>query len=661
MAFSNGMDQSRQNRFVTAAEATFMVPNPNATPYIRMDVGSDGNGLSTPQKWNEHLADGMNDPVGRALAGEEGLITRAFSPRYRELEIVERGVYGLPVSDTEIDTNTRRKIVWTYPKFGAPAIETVTGYYGLDGGAAELRGGKVQSYDINVTRNADGGSVSGNITYHFNWLTLRSDMPNTTPRSEVQTLEFPEDEPVSTFQALAVRKYGTVPLSAEFTIAGTASTYRAALKAAIEEIFGGTWTVTGTLTDVTDGTYGDLRRYGTLTATAGGAAANMDHPAIEIISGEYQTWDVTGGDSDADYSYGGATAKVLGQTASTIQTDVRTTGGSKALVVVKGSSTATVTGTVATVAGAGDGSINGDYTESGTSGGKKQYVRSGNNKIFWVTNRWLINDASSNSIYENTSDTLTPPSSGWVTLFGQTGPAPTISGLVGTPGSAHYAFFFPITAGNVTTQTVAGTGSVTATVQTGLSLATGVVVETTTNGSAGDGATVLNSPYLEPTQARVYIATDDDDLASIDMDDMPDELGAGGDPHLLLTCPTSSFSKADMWKAFYPLNGKLNPTDFVAGAATTQASCALPNDMSDNSDCRFLHDAQTGCSAPGFWFSRRWVCNDGYEYWEDVYVTRMDAPEFGNDNDISMKGFGLGKTYNPEGTGSERKTLILPL
>lgn len=168
MATSKGLQLARQNKFYTAAELGFMVVDPAAPTIVRTDVGSDGNGLQEQQTWAQFMVDGDNLVDSTALVGKEGSVTRTFMPTYRLMENVWRGVAGLPISDTLIDGGTRRKIVWIDPDQSSPAIETVTGYYGVPEAAARMLGGKVRSFNIDVSRGENGGQVSGNIEYHFN-------------------------------------------------------------------------------------------------------------------------------------------------------------------------------------------------------------------------------------------------------------------------------------------------------------------------------------------------------------------------------------------------------------------------------------------------------------------------------------------------------------
>ena len=76
MAVQRGLDQARQNALITIPEIAFMNLDRNGIPIYRSDVGSDGNGLTNPQNWVEHTADGRFLTEATALVGEEGLITR---------------------------------------------------------------------------------------------------------------------------------------------------------------------------------------------------------------------------------------------------------------------------------------------------------------------------------------------------------------------------------------------------------------------------------------------------------------------------------------------------------------------------------------------------------------------------------------------------------
>jgi hypothetical protein len=120
------------------------------------------------------------------------------------------------------------------------------------------------------------------------------------------------------------------------------ATAAANLKAALETLVGGTWTVTGTLTAT--GTTPNQTFSGSLIATAGGTLLDSDVPQVLIVGGEVAHWVVTGGDSDADYAFASAAARALGQTAAQRQTDIRAVGGDYANVIVSGSEAAPTAG-----------------------------------------------------------------------------------------------------------------------------------------------------------------------------------------------------------------------------------------------------------------------------------------------------------------------------
>lgn len=163
-----GLAPARQNKTITVPEATFMVPDAGGTPTVRDDFGTDGGGLSNPQDWSMHDSDGRTVQSSSALTGESAMLSRTFMPAYDLMPLVLRNVMGLPVSDTTVDTNTRRLRTWIDPEFGAPAIETITAYHGPEGDPVRLTGGKTQQWSLDVARSSNGGTCGGNIDIEFN-------------------------------------------------------------------------------------------------------------------------------------------------------------------------------------------------------------------------------------------------------------------------------------------------------------------------------------------------------------------------------------------------------------------------------------------------------------------------------------------------------------
>jgi hypothetical protein len=236
--------------------------------------------------------------------------------------------------------------------------------------------------------------------------------------------------------------------------------------------------------------------------------------------------------------------------------------------------------------------------------------------------------------------------------------------VVGTSAddAATWLVMFPYSVGNKAVGVVTGTGAVVSTVTQGTVAAVDTFIKeaTTRNGSTGDDITWDTTPYLHSDDVRYYLATDSDDLATIDMDDMPDEYGNEGDSHLLANAGAATFSMSDLWKVYYGLNAKRYATQFSPGARTTALSILLPHDMSDGADARFVRDTAEACMATGFWIRRAVIC-DGYEWWEDVFVGRSEAQGRENDGDLYFSNFSLTKMREPSGAANCRFTLILPV
>lgn len=146
--------------------------------------------------------------------------------------------------------------------------------------------------------------------------------------NEVQTLTFTN---VPALQQLALRKINTTVLGTVFHASDTTTT----MKARVEELYGTTATVTGSLSSSTDGVTGETLYSGTWTITFSGNAAGINQTQMEVVSGEVQTATIAGAFTSGTYN---AAALALGASAATFQAALRVTGGNYANVVVAGSS-----------------------------------------------------------------------------------------------------------------------------------------------------------------------------------------------------------------------------------------------------------------------------------------------------------------------------------
>ena len=162
--------------------------------------------------------------------------------------------------------------------------------------------------------------------------------------NEIQSLAIVD---IRANQSLSLKKTGVATLSTAFKMTDSNAT----IKAAAEEVFGGTITATKSVTTSADGATGETIYNGTISFTFAGSLAQTDVPLIVLVSGEYHTYVVTSGDSDSDYGYAGSTGAALGFNAATFQTAIRATGGVKAAIIVKGSSVAPVVGSLLTTGG----------------------------------------------------------------------------------------------------------------------------------------------------------------------------------------------------------------------------------------------------------------------------------------------------------------------
>jgi len=165
---TKGLPVARTNSVWTRAEIDFMRPGYFGQTIFRSDVGSDGTGLANPQNWSTHIADGRLISQGNSLTGEMASLSRAYMPRPRLFDDFMRNVCGLPSVNIQIDGNTRSQTTYIFPDSDAPAIEPITIYHGLPTDAARIAGARVVSYNEDISRVADGGTVGGNVVFEGN-------------------------------------------------------------------------------------------------------------------------------------------------------------------------------------------------------------------------------------------------------------------------------------------------------------------------------------------------------------------------------------------------------------------------------------------------------------------------------------------------------------
>jgi len=167
MAVSTGYDMAQQNAIYMREESAFLVDNNSGLVIHRPDFQTGGNAFQRMQEWVEHTADGFTSAQGRALTSENATVSGTWAPHYRSLEHVLRGICGAPTTDTTIDGGTRRKLVFAFPKQGAPSVATYGVWYVPADLAIMSCGGILTALDLTTQRNGGGGTVSGNISYMF--------------------------------------------------------------------------------------------------------------------------------------------------------------------------------------------------------------------------------------------------------------------------------------------------------------------------------------------------------------------------------------------------------------------------------------------------------------------------------------------------------------
>lgn len=600
MAVTSPRTPARAKRAFSVPESSFLVPS-GAAPLTRTDLGSDGNGMARIQNWVEQITDGATSAAGRALTGEEGTISRNLMMRYRTAEDVLRAWIGLPVSDVDIEAAARRKLVFEVPDVGSNPVETNTFYYGLPAGnVAELNGGKVRSWNIDVVRNGDGGTTSGNIEYHFNWVKRTGSLPGGAAASEVKRIILD-----------AATGNGSIVIpDSDLGSGGTVTVVPAVSAATLQGLIEAVAAVGSGNAVVA----GSSLAYGYATPSAATASAGT---ATGAIAGDLGTtyWTTAGAWDD------GATDIVwlqidLGVARKIDRVSLHTEAyeGSPNTFRIRMSNDATFATSVI---------------------GYQQTQNGGGNDLAAGWNDFAI---SNSTAYR------------YVRI-----------GISGTADDGDVRINEVRVRGLATgTYTVTFQGSLAnMNIEDWTTVTSGYITNTQTQGSGGTGPEIPTGPFLQPDHRRVYLATDDDDLAEIDTASMPDNYGVGGDAHLLASAYASGYTFGDWFNVFYSFQGLRHATDFVPGAQNVSSYVTMPVDFDSLSDCEWLEKTADGCAATGFWISYRDVCG-GFEMWVDIYVTRTEAPGYGADNDVDSRTFTFGRAINPSGEASLRITLILP-
>ena len=644
MALSKGLQFARQNRFYTVVEAGFMIPDPAAPTLVRRDVGSDGNGLNEGQQWNQFMVDGDNLVDSAALVGKEGSVTRSFMPTYRLMENIWRGVAGLPTTDILIEGGTRREITWIDPEQGSPAIETVTGYYGTPDGAARLLGGKIRSFNIDVSRGENGGQVTGNIEYHFNAVDRGVFIPNASSMNALYRFSAQRAVGGATFmvgaytmtptgkrQVITFSGAGPVTiggLTVDITTPESVATFLGRLKTAFPAR--STLTATGTITAAVAGTTDSFTASG---FSDGNANGNYTKNAA-LKNGQPYFLESGGGISGGIYWSGSRWWWGHGDPSNNFQ-DIG--GGTNANTPLAGWPAGVV---FSNVVGSGGtpASVNITLTDNPSAGAQADFV-----------------------VSSNATSTSTPYSSGGGFAYQNVT-------LAKTDTAAQIKAKFE--AAGLTTVMVTGAATDTtftvevlnpSNTRVDVQKVSGIGWSYSCRRLGGVEALVYSTgPRLLPNHWKSYVAINNADLASINMDDVPELTGQLGDAHLLETATSDNFGIADLWKGHYTGTGLLNARDFVSGARTFTGQITVPNNEADGSDCKFLYDLENGCSSPGFWRRRVFSCG-GFEYIEDVYWGRNEQPGYDVTNDVWMRSFPLSRRRNPEGGGSVKITLRLPV
>jgi hypothetical protein len=684
---TRGRDQARSKRFIQVAEDTFLVPNLGGQPIYRNDVGSDGNGLSTPSQFTQFVPDGANIPSFRALVGKEGLFTRSWKPTYRSMEYVMRAYIGLPVSDTVIEVadprwpNGRRVLEWIDPENGAPLIEPITGYYGLAQGANRVTGGKVQGFSIEVSRNGDGGDLTGSITYHFNRVEYNVDLPGMVAANEQKRIsaESASGNGVFTFPATKNGAGGNITVTPGMTAA--------ALQTAIRALAG--YNDTGvTVTGSTTAIAGAVPVYASMSEAQfnPGGAGTITHshtvPAGTDRCLIVKIYFSNAAQSMSAVSYGG-----------TAMTLVRRSGNGVAVEIWRLAGSAVGT---ANVVATPVGSIDSVRLQALNYTGVNQ------------TTPVDVNNGAAASSAGPVSTAVTPTVANALiidALVYNDGGVPTVSGGAtvrggGTFSSATYGYGSEKASTGLTSQTMSwtlpsnntwahavavlapspGAGSSNGNYDLNFAgaLASYDVPElvkvsgvgwshSTIVAGAPVGGNILTptGPAMHSTHAFNYIAPSDAALLAINVNDRPNAYGVGGDPRLAKSVYGSGTTISDLWNVFYSQNGLPHATDFVAGARNAGGYLALPKSMANGSDWRFLNDSEGGdptvsCEAVKFWVKRFFGCL-GFEFHIDMFASRTAEPGFEADNDIDGNRFDYGRILNANSAlGSLRYRLVLP-
>jgi hypothetical protein len=378
-------------------------------------------------------------------------------------------------------------------------------------------------------------------------------------QDEAQTFTFTDTPELA---KLGVRKTsGTTATDFDHTATAAAN-----LKAALETVYGGTWTVTGSLT--TTGTTPTKLYSGTLTATAGGTLVDTDVETAVVVSGEITNL-TTSGEPSGDYTVNDCTAFNAGDTVADIQTAVRATGDDYAGVVVEGTSVAAVA-----EARLSDDATLSASTENGSLAVGQGFDESG--ATAWgptETPSWVQIDRGSGSEaicdkYGLTANDGTSMASDfelqgsqnatdWTTLDSQTGltwttsetkyfavdnstayryyrvyfttPATEVAAAgsfqileiyilkAASPASLNLNLRFPASVGNITTPVATGTGQTVTTTAQGAIITSTVAIATTAPGNPGANGAIY-APATDGDGTAVHdidVATTSDNGAEV--------------------------------------------------------------------------------------------------------------------------------------------------
>lgn len=159
-----------------------------------------------------------------------------------------------------------------------------------------------------------------------------------------------------------------------------------------------------------------------------------------------------------------------------------------------------------------------------------------------------------------------------------------------------------------------------------------VTATVTQRGSDGTGPVRTAQTPIEVDHVLVYLATDKDDLDSIDMTDP-------NDSHILVDLLGHNFSLGDLWNPVFTENRSKFASNFVAGAMNGELSLTLPEGAQS---ATINNTALNGCVADRFFLRIAFRCGyAGSEFWIDAKVMRSAAYDPNDSNDIYQKSYPL--------------------